>query len=325
MAFGLSAASVGLLGIGAGLVGGAMQSGAVGDAAESQAAGSAAAAAEQRRQYDLTRSDYAPARFQGDNALNEIARYLGLPQYQGGSSGSQYAGLTSDQIRSQLAPKFTTGATPAGLGAPTGQITYGPNGNSQDQVYQAGTPGTVDQAGLDAAVNSAQQGGQGQSGGYTAPLPADVDPRQDPGYQFGLDQGMQGLDRKIAAGGGRVSGASLKAATQYATNYATTGYNAAYQRRQDRLNRLQSLAGLGQTATGGSAAAGSSAANAISGLYRDQGDNAGSAQLAQGNIWGNAINQGVAAYQNRPTATNSSVYKPGVGGLGAGGSPDGYW
>jgi hypothetical protein len=314
-----------ILGVGGSLVGGLMQSDSVSDASADQRAGTEAGAAEQRRQFDLTRSDYAPARFQGDNALNEIARYLGLPQYQGGSSGSQYAGLTSDQIRSQLAPKFTTGATPAGLAAPSGQITYGPNGNSQDQVYQAGTPGTVDQAGLDAAVNSAQQGAQGQSGGYTAPLPADVDPRQDPGYQFGLDQGMQGLDRKIAAGGGRVSGASLKAATQYATNYATTGYNAAYQRRQDRLNRLSSLAGMGQTATGGSASAGSSAANAISGLYRDQGDNAGSAQLAQGNIWGNAINQGVAAYQNRPTATNSSVYKPGVGGLGAGGSPDKYW
>ena len=64
----------------------------------------------------------------------------------------------------------------------------------------------------------------------------------------------------------------MSLASEYATNYASTGYNAAYQRRQDRLNRLASLAGIGQTATGSSASAGSNAANQISGLISSQGD-----------------------------------------------------
>lgn len=132
-----------------------------------------------------------------------------------------------------------------------------------------------------------------------------ADVMADPGYQFGLKQGQLGLDRKAAASGGRVSGAALKSAAEYATNYATTGYGAAYQRRQDRLNRLASLAGLGQTATSGSAAAGQSSANAISGALSSQGDATGAARMAQGNIWGNTVNQlGAAASKWASTPSN---------------------
>lgn len=118
-----------------------------------------------------------------------------------------------------------------------------------------------------------------------------ADVMSDPGYQFGLTQGQQALDRKTAAAGGRVSGAALKAAAGYATDYATTGYNAAYQRRQDRLNRLAALAGIGQTATSGTAAAGAQAAGANAQLISSQGNASGAATLAQGNIWGGAVNQ----------------------------------
>lgn len=182
------------------IIGGGLQSSAASDAADTQAASSAAAIAEQRRQYDLTRSDYAPYRAAGTQAL--------------------------------------------------GQLQTENNAN---------------------------------------PTAADV--MSDPGYQFGLDQGQLGLDRKAAASGGRVSGAALKAASSYATNYATTGYNAAYQRRQDRLNRLAALAGIGQTATTGSAVVGQQGTNALTNLMSNQGDAAAAGQLAQGNIWGNAANQ----------------------------------
>lgn len=118
-----------------------------------------------------------------------------------------------------------------------------------------------------------------------------ADVMSDPGYEFGAQQGQLALDRKSAAAGGRISGAALKSAAQYATDYATTGYGAAYQRRQDRLNRLASLAGIGQTSTANSAAAGANSANAISNLLSSQGNASGAARLAQGNIWGNAANQ----------------------------------
>lgn len=149
---------------------------------------------------------------------------------------------------------------------------------------------------------------------------------QEPGYQFGLQQGQQGLDRKIAAAGSRLSGASLKAASRFNTDYATSGYNAAYQRRQDRLNRLASLAGLGQTATGSSAAAGTNSANQITNLLSNQGDASGAGIMAQGNIWGNALNQYIGQNQrqrSQPTtpggANGTSPY------YATWDNPDGTW
>jgi hypothetical protein len=137
----------------------------------------------------------------------------------------------------------------------------------------------------------------------------------DPGYQFGLDQGQQALDRKAAARGGRYGGAQLKAASEYGTNYAATGYGAAYQRRQDRLNRLAALAGIGQTATHGSAYAGGQTANAISGLMSSQGDASGAAAMAQGNIWGGVANQ-LGAMGQKWAAPQASSNQPGWKGFG---------
>ena len=133
-----------------------------------------------------------------------------------------------------------------------------------------------------------------------------ADVMSDPGYRFGLEQGQQALERKIAATGGRVSGAALKAASEYGTNYATTGFNAAYQRRQDRLNRLAALAGIGQSATGSSAAAGAATAGANANLLTAQGNASGASQLAQGSIWGNTANSLGAVAQKwaaRPQTT----------------------
>lgn len=152
--------------------------------------------------------------------------------------------------------------------------------------------------------------GQLQTGINTPITSADV--MADPGYQFGLNQGMTALDRKIAAMGGRVSGAALKQADRYATDYATSGWNAAYQRGQDRLNRLASLAGIGQTATNGSALAGQSSANAISNLISGQGNASAAATMAQGNIWGNTVNQLGGIYQNYANRTPAAP-APAVG------------
>ena len=161
--------------------------------------------------------------------------------------------------------------------------------------------------------------GVGALGQYQAELnkpTTAADVMSDPGYQFGLDQGQQALDRKFAASGGRFSGAMLKEASRFNAGTAAGGYNAAYQRGQDRLNRLQSLAGLGQTSTQASAAAGASSAYANSNLISAQGNAAGSAQLAQGNIWGNTVNQIGALYgrNNNSTGGNPAIWAPGYDG-----------
>ncbi|MFM2085826.1 MAG: Rhodoferax phage [Pseudomonadota bacterium] len=122
----------------------------------------------------------------------------------------------------------------------------------------------------------------------------------DPGYQFGLNQGQQAINRQTSAAGGRISGAALKAAAQYGTDYATSGYSAAYNRanqaRTDRLNRLATLAGIGQTSTQQVSSLGAQTTASNNALVQAAGNNAGAATLAQGNIWGNAGNQLAAMY-----------------------------
>ncbi len=151
---------------------------------------------------------------------------------------------------------------------------------------------------------------QYQAGIDTPTTAADV--MQDPGYQFGLTQGQQAIDRRTAAAGGRVSGAAIKAANQYATNYATTGYQQAYQRGQNRLAQLANLAGMGQSTAGSMAGLQTQRANAIGNLLTGAGDTQAAATLARGNIWGNLLSStgaGLARqYGNTGTTGTSSIY-----------------
>lgn len=200
----------------------------------------------------------------------------------GGMSGfwGQIAGgLISGAIQSSAAnsaAKTQAGATQAGIDELRRQY---------DQTRQDFTPWR--EAGQRALGSLEQDIGR---------MPTSEEVMADPGYQFGMQQGMQAIDRRLAAIGGRRGGAAAKAGARFATDYASTQYGAAYQRRQDRLNRLAALAGIGQTATGASAAAGQSATNAITGMIRSQGDAAAANSMYQGNIWGNAVNQTAAAW-----------------------------
>lgn len=69
---------------------------------------------------------------------------------------------------------------------------------------------------------------------------------QEPGYQFQYDQGLQGLQRQLAAGGGTQSGAALKAAQQYGQGYANNAFNDFYNRWAAKTGaQNQLLAGKG--------------------------------------------------------------------------------
>jgi hypothetical protein len=74
----------------------------------------------------------------------------------------------------------------------------------------------------------------------------------DPGYAFRLSEGQKALERSAAARGGLMSGATGKALTRFGQEMGSQEYQNAFNRyqaeRQARLNPLQSLAGVGQTA-----------------------------------------------------------------------------
>jgi hypothetical protein len=137
-----------------------------------------------------------------------------------------------------------------------------------------------------------------------------------PGYQFNLQQGNQAVQRNLAARGLLDSGAGEKALTQY-------GQGAAMQASGQYLNGLQSLAGLGQTATAQTGAIGANTANQVGSnqIY------AGNAQASGYANQSNAINSGLGGlvgsynqYQGYQNAMYGPAYSGGTGFAAGGGS-----
>ncbi len=157
-----------------------------------------------------------------------------------------------------------------------------------------------------------------------------ADVANDPGYQFGMTQGMRAIDNSASARGG-IGGAALMAGTRYAQDYAGTKYNDAFNRwnteNTGTYNRLANIAGLGQQAVSQVGAAGQNFANQAGSNMIGAGNAAAANSLNQGNIYGNAMNQLGAYGKNNNWWQNpgSGGYQAGAGGLGVGGSPDGYW
>lgn len=109
-------------------------------------------------------------------------------------------------------------------------------------------------------------GGTAPGGEYTRSFGMS-DYQADPGYQFRLQQGEQGIQRAASARGGQYSGATLKALANFNSGLASQEYGNAYSRfntdQTTRFNRDASLAGIGQTANTAIGNAGSSSTNAI--------------------------------------------------------------
>ncbi len=119
----------------------------------------------------------------------------------------------------------------------------------------------------------------------------------DPGYQFGLNQGVQAQDRSANSKGSLYSGATQKALTRYGQDYAGTKLNDAYA-------RYGNVAQLGATGT-------TNMSNNLTNL-----GNAGAgAALYQGNVLQNGVNNALGQwnFQNGGYGQpwNQSTYKPG--------------
>lgn len=179
----------------------------------------------------------------------------------------------------------------------------------------------VDQpARAETPTNPAMSGIAGMWG-FNAPSAAAPQPQQQmtpgfsgfeasPGYQFRLSEGLKATERSAAARGGLRSGATLKALQRYGEGLASSEY-------ENYANRLAAMAGIGQSATGSTAAAGAQAAGGISSAYQ----NAGNARASAYQNTGNAINQTVgnlagAYLYNKGFGSSGGAYGiPGSGGI----------
>jgi hypothetical protein len=126
----------------------------------------------------------------------------------------------------------------------------------------------------------------------------------DPGYQFRLKEGMQGLERSAAARGGLLSGGTLKGIQRYGQDMASQEYTNAFNRyqaeRTGTLNPFQAMAGQGQSTANTLTNLGSNYANQAGEAYMGAGNARASGYVGQANAIGGAIgNISNQYYQNQ--------------------------
>lgn len=284
--------SFGVVAAVAGTVGGALISrDAAKDAAKDQVKGGDAAIAEDRRQYDQTREDFAPARETGSQALAAIARGLGLSGY---SPPGTTAPLSFEEWQAQNPQPAAQPAGMSPLRTLAGRVTGGRLANPNAADPRAAYDQYVANFRPSAAPpddNAVPIGEFNRS--FTL-----EDFEKDPGYEFRRDEGRRALEGSAAASGGLFSGATGRRLERYGQDYASGEFSNAYNRfntdRTTRFNRLATLAGVGQTATGATAAAGANASNNISDTIIGQANARAAGRVGQAN----AVNDGIQTLGN---------------------------
>ena len=153
-----------------------------------------------------------------------------------------------------------------------------------------------------------------------------------PDYQFALSQGTQELDRSAAARGRLDSGGYGQDLTRFGQGLAEGNYNSYY-------NRLQSMAGQGQTSANNLGYLGENSANQIGGNMMAAGQARASGYINQGNAiqnglgqFGNAAGQffgngGFSQFSSTPVTNsyfNGNGFNNSVSNSGGGGGGGGY-
>jgi hypothetical protein len=144
------------------------------------------------------------------------------------------------------------------------------------------------------AALSQLTGGLAPGGEYMRPFSMS-DYQADPGYKFRLAEGEQGIERAAAARGSKYSGATLKALSRFNSDQASQEYGKAYDRYNNdvttRFNRLATVAGVGQTATNQTAAAGAQAVGQVGQAIQDAGTARASGYVGSSNAINGALGQ----------------------------------
>lgn len=122
----------------------------------------------------------------------------------------------------------------------------------------------------------------------------------DPGYMFRQAESNKALERSAAARGGLFSGGTGRSLSRLNQDMASQEYGAAYGRayssHNDHLNRLSSMAGIGQTTASNLGHTGQNYAGSMGNIYGQAANAQAAGYGAQAQNWGNAINNGMQAY-----------------------------
>jgi hypothetical protein len=280
---------------GATVVGGALSSSAAGSAASAQAKSADRAADLQYEQYLKGVELQEPFRQAGMLGQNRLMTLLGLGgegQYDDTAYNKALANYNAE-LAALDPSKFTTGGGEGG------------EGTFNQAAFDAARAGIVapnrEQFRMTGGDTSAADFGKYATAEYTPEMFAKG---IDPGYQFRLKEGMQGLERSAAARGGLLSGGTLKGIQRYGQDMASQEYTNAFNRyqaeRTGTLNPFQSMAGQGQSTANTLTNLGMNYANQAGEAYMGAGNARASGYVGQANAIGGAIgNISNQYYQNQ--------------------------
>ena len=280
---------------GATVVGGALSSSATGSAASAQAKSADRAADLQYEQYLKGVELQEPFRQAGMLGQNRLMTLLGLggtAQYDDTAYNKALANYNAE-LAALDPSKYTVGGGEGG------------EGTFNQAAFDAARAGIV-------APNREQfrmVGGDTGAADFGKYATAEYTPEMfakgiDPGYQFRLKEGMQGLERSAAARGGLLSGGTLKGIQRYGQDMASQEYTNAFNRyqaeRTGTLNPFQSMAGQGQSTANTLTNLGMNYANQAGEAYMGAGNARASGYVGQANAIGGAIgNISNQYYQNQ--------------------------
>lgn len=260
--------------VGGSLIGGSQASKAAGKAADAQAQAAAYAAELQREQFERGVSLQDPFRRAGVAGQNELLRYLGItPQ-------AESRGAVLERLSYEL-PSW-------------GRMT------TQQRVTAINNELKKQQSAAAIAKASPQFGSLMRDFSMQ-------DFEADPGYAFRMSEGMKGLERSAAARGNLLSGATMKGIQRFGQDLGSQEYMNAFNRyqtnRANKLNPLQSLAGVGQTTATNLASQGQQYGQGASEAAYQGANARASGYVGSANAWNqalggatNAIGQGVGMY-----------------------------
>jgi hypothetical protein len=260
---------------------GALSADAAKDAARTQAGGAAYAADVQRDMFDISRGQQLPFMQSGYGANAELSRLMGIaPQTALGNAAGTEERTKWDEDNGQLVGDtyLPPGTTTVDVGNGWYEVHNGgqrvgtlrPGGANgrfiNDTNWQMPTPAQV--AGTETGPGGAPtqgngggalptEGGTGLPTGFLTQLftPEAFKAGIDPGYQWRMQQGSQGVMNTASAGSGSLSGPALKALMDYNQAGASQEFGAGFNRFQTQqgniFQRLTSMAGMGQNAAAG--------------------------------------------------------------------------
>ena len=288
------------------IVGAAAQGKAASKAAKAQTQSAQQDLAFQKETRDLTRSDLAPFKNAGSNALAAYNYLLGL-----GSAPTIGGTAASIETINGVQPGVQPGPSVGRVNALGGNMSgrgrdsanpYQPTAAPQTAPTQYRVNGQLFSTLADAQTyaNAHKTGGTTYAGLETTP-----------GYQFQFDQGMAGVNALAGARGGLDSGATRQALME-------TGQGMAQQYRDSYLNRLAGLSDMGVSAASMQGNANSNAAAGVSNALSGIGNAKAAGAIGVGNAFSGMTNNllGTFQYQKAQQPANTSGIGWGNWGLG---------